>query len=212
MTTIGKISVPDEFVWAGIGIIVALLMIYFIEKKWYNHSTASSIAYETVIFFVLVWKLSLVFLNPTLVFTAPLSLVYFTGGSYGFVIALFLSIGYVGWKIMKLHERRRILFLLVIAVEITSVIIGVCSWLYSDGSFLFMLLHAFLLGLLFLTKSSQWLFLDLLLWGGILSIIVEFFFGEPTLLGLSGWQWINLITAGSASFILLHLHTRRSYE
>ncbi|MDP4551692.1 hypothetical protein Q9251_12505 [Alkalihalobacillus macyae] len=212
MITIGKISVPDQFVWAGIGIIAAISIIYFLEKKWYNRSTASSIAYETVIFFVLVWKVSLLFINPTLVLSAPLSLLYFTGGTYGFVIALFLSIGYVGWKLVKNEGKRRILFQFGIAIEIASVIIGGLSILYSDGSFLFMLLHVLLLGLLVVTKSSQWLFLDLLLWGGILSIILEFYTGKPVILGLSDWQLINLLTAGCAAFILLHLHTRRSSE
>lgn len=211
MITIGKISVPEQFIWAGIGIICALMMIYLLEKKWYNRSLASSIAYESVIFFVLVWKVSLLFFDPTLVFKT-LSLVYFTGGSYGFVMAIFLSVGYVGWKISKLHERRNILFLLVIAIELTSIIIAGCSWLYNDKSILFMLLHALLLGLLLFTKRSQWLFLDLFLWGGILSIILEFYIGVPIFLGLSDWQWINLITGGCAAFILLYLHMRRSYE
>lgn len=212
MITIGKISVPDQLIWTGIGIIAALLIIYFLEKKWYNRSTASALAYETVIFFVLVWKGSLLLINPTLVLTAPLSLLYFTGGSNGFVIALFLSIGYVGWKIVKHHEKRRILFLFGIAIEISSVIIGGLSFLYSDDSFLFMILHVTLLVLLVVTKSSQWLFLDLLLWGGILSIILEFYIGEPIVLGFSDWQLINLVTAGCSAFILLHLHTRRSSE
>lgn len=212
MITIGKISVPDQFVWAGIGIIAAILIIYSLEKKWYNRSTASSIAYETVIFFVLVWKVSLLFINPTLVLSAPLSLLYFTGGSYGFVIALFLSIGYVGWKLVKHDGKTKILFLFGIAIEIALVTIGGLSFLYSDGSFLFLILHALLLGLLVVTKSSQWFFLDLLLWGGILSIILEFYIGKPVVLGLSDWQLINLVTAGCSAFILLHLHTRRSSE
>lgn len=82
------------------------MMIYLLEKKWYNRSLASSIAYESVIFFVLVWKVSLLFFDPTLVFKTPLSLVYFTKDSYGFVMAIFLSVGHVGWNLEATRAKK----------------------------------------------------------------------------------------------------------
>ncbi|MGB8002547.1 MAG: hypothetical protein WCF60_20940 [Anaerobacillus sp.] len=210
MILFGKISLPEQLLWTGCSLGIALLIIYMIEKKYWKSSSNSSLAYESILFFVLIWKGSLLFLDPGLVISSPLSLLYFTGGSYGFVIALILSNGYIGWKIWKDSERRRTIILLYAFVEINAVTLGLFTWWLNSGAFLTVFFHVMLLGLLYYVRAWRWKVLDLMIWGGIASIILEFIYGHPRVAGLSEWQWIYLMISGSASFIQFQLYTRRS--
>ncbi|WP_347552428.1 hypothetical protein ABFG93_08830 [Pseudalkalibacillus hwajinpoensis] len=210
MLGFGQVKIPEQWLWIGIALVLTLLIIYFVEKKWCERALASSLAYEIVLLFIISWKASLILLNLSLVLTSPLSLLYFTGGSTGFIIALLFSTGYAVWKIWKTNNQRVMMFLLFAALEMTAATIGVFAWLLDSGSIWVVLLHAILIGLLLIWKSKEWRFLDFAVWGGILFIILEYVYGNPMVLGLSEWQWIYLIVSGSAALMNLHIVSRRS--
>ncbi|MFE5322651.1 redoxin domain-containing protein [Paenibacillus sp. NPDC056579] len=58
-------------------------------------------AFEVVLIWLLVWKLSIVLFNPQGVIDNPMTLLYYSGGSKGAWIAVLLAAGYVWYKDRK---------------------------------------------------------------------------------------------------------------
>ncbi|MEH7387168.1 TlpA family protein disulfide reductase, partial [Bacillus sp. JJ1521] len=87
---IGSLAIMTKWVTLGIGIIAALLVLRIWLTKTQSKELAQAIfniLTNGVLIGFLAWKGSLLLLEPSLVLKNPMSLLYFTGGTKGLMIA-----------------------------------------------------------------------------------------------------------------------------
>jgi len=102
---IASLAVPLKWLLLGISIIFGLFFI----RMWLHQTQAKAVAKRvfdvlgnSVFLCFILWKVSLVLTDPALVLKSPMSLLYFTGGTAGLILAVFGSLGYFYWKSIKL--------------------------------------------------------------------------------------------------------------
>ncbi|MBM6618161.1 hypothetical protein [Bacillus suaedaesalsae] len=109
--------------WILLGIAVLLGVIYI--KLWRRDDNESKPLLElltnSLILAFFVWKGSLFLLEPTIVLKSPLSLLYFTGGNNGLIIAIIASIFYF----FKKGRMLRLSYLIQTAFFFSFVVLGV---------------------------------------------------------------------------------------
>ncbi|MGN7298288.1 hypothetical protein [Ferdinandcohnia sp. SAFN-114] len=110
---IGSLSILLKWVILGIAIIAGLVFIKVWLKVTHEKDSQKKIfdILSNGIFIGFVsWKASLLILEPQLVLKSPLSLLYFTGGSDGLLIAVIITILFVFYKLkkMSLSEHQMI--------------------------------------------------------------------------------------------------------
>ncbi|MEO2076220.1 MAG: hypothetical protein ABGX20_12695 [Bacillus sp. (in: firmicutes)] len=94
---IGSLSIMLKWVLIGFSILVGLVVI-----KWWLQKTQmkeeSKRIFDTLtnslFILILVWKVSLIVLEPKLILNSPISILYFTEGTKGLVIATCISLIY----------------------------------------------------------------------------------------------------------------------
>ncbi|MGG5254264.1 hypothetical protein ACQYAD_12290 [Neobacillus sp. SM06] len=100
----GTITIPVK--WLSL---IAALLLSFLILKLHKKPPFSSIVYDSIsnglLVGVAVLKLSLFLIEPSLVIEHPLSLLYFTGGDFGYWLAIACASGYFFWE----TKRKRVL-------------------------------------------------------------------------------------------------------
>lgn len=122
---LGSFAILLKWVLLGIAFLIGIVFI----KVWLNKLQKGNIGeklfdlYFNSLFILLVaWKGSLVFLDPLLVLKSPLSLLYFTGGNIGLVIAVLITILYFLYKGRKITTQRVIMIsLLLFSFMVTTI-------------------------------------------------------------------------------------------
>ncbi|MDR4889507.1 redoxin domain-containing protein [Fredinandcohnia sp. QZ13] len=117
---IGSLAIMTKWIILGIGIITGLLVARFwLAKTQTKEITKAILNLLTNGIFIgfLSWKGSLILLEPKLVIKSPMSLLYFTGGTKGFVIAFVITLLYLLYHLKKgtVHS-----ILLIRSILITS--------------------------------------------------------------------------------------------
>ncbi|MEH7237139.1 peroxiredoxin family protein [Bacillus sp. JJ1562] len=95
---IGSLAIMSKWVILGIGLIVGLLVVRVWSAKTQSKETTKNILNlltNGIFIGFLAWKGSLLVLEPKLVIKSPMSLLYFTGGTKGLVIALVITLLYL---------------------------------------------------------------------------------------------------------------------
>ncbi len=87
---IGSLAILSKWILLGIALILGLIFI----KIWLRHSQSKKVfdlLSNSVFLGFFIWKGSIILLNPVLVWKSPFSLLYFSGGSDGLIIAIICS-------------------------------------------------------------------------------------------------------------------------
>ncbi|MEH7382923.1 redoxin domain-containing protein [Bacillus sp. JJ1533] len=130
---IGSLAIMTKWVILGIGLVVGLLVLRVWSAKTQSKDTTQTILNlltNGIFIGFIAWKGSLLFLEPKLVLKSPMSLLYFTGGTKGFVIALILTILYL------LHHLKRRTIPSALLVR-SILIVGLAALIMYDLLFLF---------------------------------------------------------------------------
>ncbi|MBS4211110.1 MULTISPECIES: redoxin domain-containing protein [Neobacillus] len=123
---IGSLSISLKWLLLGVGILIVLFFIKFWVKKTYEgelHKKVFDLLVNTLILGFFIWKGSLIVLEPSIVMNSPLSLLYFTGGSKGLILAMIGSIIYFILKGRKINIPNP-LIKKILAVTALSGLIG----------------------------------------------------------------------------------------
>ncbi|HLO12651.1 MAG TPA: hypothetical protein VK190_10580 [Pseudoneobacillus sp.] len=119
---IGSLSIMLKWVVLGSGILIGLVVI-----KWWLQKTQmkekSKKIFDTLtnslFVLILVWKGSLILLEPKLILKSPISILYFTGGTKGLVIATLISLIYFIYKNMKIKISSRLILQTILIFSLT---------------------------------------------------------------------------------------------
>ncbi|MCP3761174.1 hypothetical protein NLX67_02045 [Domibacillus sp. A3M-37] len=82
--------------------------------------------------FIAVWKLSILLFQFELVIKAPLSLLYFNGGTNGFILGIMVALAYMGMKKMPAYKAA-LAWAVVVAIYPLAFALLSGSWTYWDG-------------------------------------------------------------------------------
>lgn len=206
---IGNITIQEQVLLLGTSIASALLVIYLVEKLFKSSTKATDIAFETVVMFILIWKASLFILSPQLVIQSPLSLLYFTGGYSGLIIAIFITLFYFYWKISKIKFQQNSLFLIYIGVASGFLLYELQLLLMEKGSIFLVFILVGMLTLMMRWKAYTWQFLDVIIWGSVLLLIISRIHQSDLLISLSKQEWLFLSIAGYTAVIQFSVYKRR---
>lgn len=120
----GSLAILFKWILLGTGIIIGLIFI----RIWLQRSLSKEISKKVfdlltngLFLLVLVWKGSLLILEPKIVMKSPFSLLYFTGGEKGLAIAFLITIVYFIYMARKLISKNVIIqILLIFSLIVTS--------------------------------------------------------------------------------------------
>lgn len=121
---LGSISIMLKWVILGIVLFLGLIFLYI----WLRATEAKD-TYKRIMdilsngLFIgfISWKASLLILDPQLVIRSPLSLLYFTGGSNGLLIAMIITFLYVCFKLKKMNLSEHFIIQIVLFFSLASV-------------------------------------------------------------------------------------------
>ncbi|WP_246943734.1 hypothetical protein [Bacillus pinisoli] len=113
---LGSLAILLKWLLLGVAVFIGLLFLKYYTKKS-SDSLSFDLISNSVFWGFVVWKLSLLIIEPTLIINSPLSLLYFTGGSTGLLLAIIFSIVYVLWKSRETNVLRAGLFFSLVVMS-----------------------------------------------------------------------------------------------
>ncbi|MFC4798947.1 redoxin domain-containing protein [Neobacillus sp. GCM10023253] len=131
---IGTLAISVKWLLLGVGLLIGLFVIKFWVSKTHEaelHKRVFDLLVNTLILGFFIWKGSLIILEPSIVMKSPLSLLYFTGGSKGLILAMIGSLIYFVFKGRKINIPNP-LIKKILAVTALSGLIG---WTMYDFAF-----------------------------------------------------------------------------
>lgn len=80
-----------------------------------------------LLIWILFFKFSIIIFRPSIIWTNPFGLLFFTGGTRGFYLATFVTIAFLFWKLHQsnLHIRTSIIILIPSIIIIISSYYGI---------------------------------------------------------------------------------------
>ncbi|WP_404433161.1 hypothetical protein [Sutcliffiella horikoshii] len=94
-----------------------------IVKTVENHITTG------LLIWILIFKFSIIIFRPSIIWTNPYGLLFFTGGARGFYLAVFVTISYLFWKLHQsnIHIRTSAIILIPSIIIIISSYYGIMA-------------------------------------------------------------------------------------
>ncbi|WP_404462407.1 hypothetical protein [Sutcliffiella horikoshii] len=94
-----------------------------IVKTVENHITTG------LLIWILIFKFSIIIFRPSIIWTNPYGLLFFTGGTRGFYLAVFVTISYLFWKLYQsnIHIRTSASILIPSIIIIISSYYGIMA-------------------------------------------------------------------------------------
>lgn len=94
-----------------------------IVKTVENHLTTG------LLIWILIFKFSIIIFRPSIIWTNPYGLLFFTGGTRGFYLAVFVTISYLFWKFHQsnIHIRTSAIILIPSIMIIISGYYGIMA-------------------------------------------------------------------------------------
>lgn len=160
---IGSFTIMLKWVILGLSLILGLIVL----KIWLKRTQQVEVNKKIFDFIVnslfvgfFIWKGSLLLLEPKLVLKSPLSLLYFTGGTTGLIIAIIFAMLYFSYKSYKANASKSIMILSGLVFGLSSLIaFQVISFFALEDHALYHLLIAvitlFLLIFILIKQSKQ---------------------------------------------------------
>jgi hypothetical protein len=201
---IGSIAILQKWLVLGISVIFGLLFlkIWFRRTQKEENKKLLDLLSTTLFIGFFIWKASLIVFEPTLIWESPFSLLYFTGGSNGLVLAITFSMIYF---IYKAHRKSITQFTMVQTGFLFSF---VALSVYHSLAFLFHIdnrISHFFLGALSLfiliicllnnyRLTTKWIFSSVIIFSFV-NLIFSFTFVESInkLFLFTAEQWLYII-------------------
>ncbi|WP_010676501.1 peroxiredoxin family protein [Bacillus timonensis] len=160
---IGSLTIMVKWVILAIGITAGLFLVrVWLAKTQSKEMTKNIINLLTNGVFIgfLAWKGSLLLLEPKLVIKSPMSLLYFTGGTKGLMIAAYLTLFYLLYHIKKRTVASSLFIRAILITSFVTIMLGnllSLFWLKAHIVFHFITSMSafFLLLLTFYSKGQQ---------------------------------------------------------
>ncbi|KAA0546618.1 hypothetical protein FZW96_15385 [Bacillus sp. BGMRC 2118] len=195
---IGSLAILLKWLILGVSVIIGVMYIKLRNKDNNDSKLLLNLLMNSLFLSFFIWKGSLLFLEPSLVIKSPLSLLYFTGGDNGLIVAYILSSIYYFYKgrTIQRNDLTKTIF------EFSFVVLAmyhVLSAIFLDGLRLYHLLIGVysLLVLLFRLLSKNDSLLSIYIFTilfGFLNIILSFFIAEKEYLFLFTFQqWFYIL-------------------
>jgi peroxiredoxin len=110
MIQIGSLSMPTKWLFIAVSVLVGfiVLKVWLQRLQEERYKELGDLLFNSVFWAILVWKGSLLIFEPMLVVKSPLSLLYFTGGSKGLVLAALFVLFYIVYNAYKRNFDRNI--------------------------------------------------------------------------------------------------------
>ncbi|WP_301171681.1 hypothetical protein [Brevibacillus nitrificans] len=210
---LGPLLVKMSMLIVVVSIILAFAAVHFrLREKKELKRTIWEVMSSSLLLAFLVWKFSYVLFYPSKAIEQPASILYFSGGDRGLLLALLAAIVYIAVTVRK-KELPIPVFTEAIAVGgwtawassflLTWAVEGQNSWYYGQQT---------IIGLVFMlvvirkkeTEASVVFWLQRLMWFGISQVYVGFFYQKhtPLFAGLSKIQWLCYFFAALALFLI----------
>lgn len=120
---IGSLAIMTKWVILAIGLILGIIVV----RIWLTNKTSKdhiksilNLLTNGIFIGFLVWKASLLLLDPKLVTKSPLSLLYFTGGTKGLIIAVIITLLYFLYHIKKKTIQPSLLILSMLIMSLSA--------------------------------------------------------------------------------------------
>ncbi|WP_147534031.1 peroxiredoxin family protein [Bacillus marasmi] len=123
---IGSISILQKWVFLAAAFLIGLLIIKLWLKKTQTrqlHNNIFTLVTDSLFWGFITWKLSLIVFEPSIVLKSPLSILYFTGGTKGLILAIILALTFFFIKAKlqsvpkKLAIQTVIMFILILTIS-----------------------------------------------------------------------------------------------
>ena len=104
---IGSLTILLKWFLLGIAVLVSLVIVKIMLRRFSKSKQTKEIfdlLFNSLFYGFLVWKGSLFLFEPSLILKNPLSLLYFTGGSNGLILAIIFSLFYFIYQAKKLTD------------------------------------------------------------------------------------------------------------
>jgi len=204
---IGSFAILLKWLLLGIAIILGLIYIrlwlYFSQKGVIDKRLIDLLSNSLFLGFF-IWKFSLILFDPSLIMKSPLSLLYFTGGSKGLILAITVTILFFFFKAKKLMIPNVFIlqsgFLLSFAVLSGYHILTYIFLNEQQLSHLFLGLYTVLIIVIYLLKQkvlSQNAIFTYLIIFSFFNLLLSFINGNTDnkifLFSLEQWFFIGLI-------------------
>jgi hypothetical protein len=199
---IGSIAILQKWLLLGLAVLFGLLFMKIWPRRFQKEENQKQLELLSNTLFIgfLIWKGSLFLFEPALIWKSPFSLLYFTGGNNGLILAIILSIIYFIFK----SKRKNLCNLLIL--QTGFVFSFVLLSFYHILSFLFLtenhMLHI-LLGsislfiLIFVLVNrlaANWIFTSVILFA-FFNLIISFIFIDlvNNLFLFTAEQWLYIL-------------------
>jgi peroxiredoxin len=135
---IGSLAISLKWLLLGLAVVFALITI----KLWLRqtqqkeiHKSIFDLIFNALFLGFVIWKASLILLEPSLVIKSPMSLLYFTGGTAGLVIAIIVSIIFFLYKARKFNISQFLTFQsgMIFSFSVLGGYFLLSYFLYSDS-------------------------------------------------------------------------------
>lgn len=123
---IGSLAIMSKWVILGIGLIAGLLVARIWSAKTETKAVTKNLfnlLSNSIFIGFLAWKGSLLLLDPKLVIKSPMSLLYFTGGTKGLMIALVITLLYFLYHLKKRTVQPLLLIRSMLIVSFATVMV-----------------------------------------------------------------------------------------
>lgn len=204
---IGSFAILLKWLLLGLAILLGLILIKFWLQRSENmelHKKVLDLLSNSVFIGFFIWKGSLMLLEPSLVLKSPFSLLYFTGGSKGLIIAAICSISYFILKARKSNIHNSLIFqtVFIFCLAVWSMFHLLMFFFIEDQVVYHVLLGflAFILLILSLIKKNLLLqksMVSNVILLSFLNLIVSILFDETAnrffIFSIEQWFFIGLI-------------------
>lgn len=124
---IGNITFPVVQPAVALALFGSWLYARLIISKAFSEQVSSA-----AFLFIAVWKLSILLFQFDLVVKAPLSLLYFNGGTNGFILGIAAALAYMWMKKMSAYKAALAWAVMVVIYPLAFALLS-GSWTYWDG-------------------------------------------------------------------------------
>lgn len=201
-----NLTVPSTWV----ALLLSFLVTYLIIRVKYGKGAAHLIG-DSIFYFLIVWKFSVIVTDFKTILQFPLSILYFNGGTIGVylgIVAVILNLFVIHRKKQTLHSEK---FSLIIGTILTLSMYQLFMALLNEGALFIRLatiivFAIFVLSLVIFTKQFQTMPKEFIL----LAVVVHLFISALQPAGLFQTSTMILVFTGSLWFIILHKSERET--
>ncbi|MDZ5472275.1 hypothetical protein SM124_11000 [Bacillus sp. 31A1R] len=215
---IGSIAILYKWVFLGIAIFIGYISI----RVWLQSSTEKKnikpimdLLFNTIFLSFLVWKGSLLLLEPSIILKSPFSILYFTGGSKGLILAIIFSFAYFFLKAKKLEISNEFIIKLmfIFSLVVLTAYHGLTVFFIEEDVLYHSLISLFMITVLVIgifkkdIYSLKWIYMVTIVFSFVHFILIMILIKSQAVFLFSVEQWFLI---GIILVSLFHRNKLRS--